>query len=280
MIMVANERLSQDFFRKMGLKGEDCGIYRINVTPAPKEKSSVKTLFNLKTFSTGSEFHSEEKGINVPAEIFTTGVPTKEQKAEMLSSEGFQNMKQTVIDNNDSDLIDYLTYTENQPTIEEWNEFLDLVQHENECNMKFSVWNVCTEEDEESADILVALGEKEKYIEDMLRSEMSKLGFSESQIDEELNLGDYVTFAVNTSSEQHYDLSIGGFMIANPDISSELYFLRENSEIIGTGYFFTEAEHTRICSVAKEAYLEKTEFSEEAEKEDMPEEHKYKGYER
>lgn len=125
--------------------------------------------------------------------------------------------------------------------------------------MEFNIWNLFTEECdcEEGADIIVDLDSSHAIVKEMACQEMQKLGFTDSQIENEFKHGDFYTY-VDTKGR----FSEGGFPVGNPEVSGDLYFFRRNGEMIGTGYFFTEAEQEELHGVVNKA-LEETQKGKE-----------------
>lgn len=124
-----------------------------------------------------------------------------------------------------------------------------------ENNMQFEIWNLNDEENQLDADIVItALGSKEDAVKAMLKDKFIRAGISES----ELEHGSYLAFPIMSDSREEIDcFSTGGFPLINPDVPSDIFFLRENGELVGSGYHFTDAEKNAVEKLVKTAIKEK-----------------------
>ena len=126
-------------------------------------------------------------------------------------------------------------------------------------NMQFEIWNLNDEENQLDADIVITdLGSKEDAVKAMLKGEFIKTGFPEYKADYELEHGSYLAFPIMNDSREEIDcFSTGGFPLINPDVPSDIFFLRENGELMGSGYRFTDAEKNAVEELIKAAIKEK-----------------------
>lgn len=122
-------------------------------------------------------------------------------------------------------------------------------------NMQFEIWNLNDEEEQLDADIVITvLGSKEDAVKAMLKDKFIRAGISES----ELEHGSYLAFPIMNDSREEIDcFSTGGFPLINPDVPSDIFFLRENGELIGSGYRFTDTEKNAVEKLIKTAIKEK-----------------------
>ena len=122
-------------------------------------------------------------------------------------------------------------------------------------NMQFEIWNLNDEENQLDADIVITvLGSKEDAVKAMLKDKFIRAGISES----ELEHGSYLAFPIMNDSREEIDcFSTGGFPLINPDVPSDIFFLRENGELVGSGYRFTDTEKNAVEELIKTAIKEK-----------------------
>lgn len=122
-------------------------------------------------------------------------------------------------------------------------------------NMQFEIWNLNDEEEKLDADIVITvLGSKEDAVKAMLKDKFIRAGISES----ELEHGSYLAFPIMNDSREEIDcFSTGGFPLINPDVPSDIFFLRENGELVGSGYRFTDTEKNAVEELIKTAIKEK-----------------------
>lgn len=122
-------------------------------------------------------------------------------------------------------------------------------------NMQFEIWNLNDEENQLDADIVItALGSKEDAVKAMLKDKFIRAGISES----ELEHGSYLAFPIMNDGREEIDcFSTGGFPLINPDVPSDIFFLRENGELVGSGYCFTDTEKNAVEELIKTAIKEK-----------------------
>lgn len=122
-------------------------------------------------------------------------------------------------------------------------------------DMQFEIWNLNDEENQLDADIVISdLGGKENAVKATLKGQLTRAGIPENEIEH----GSFLTFPIMNDSREKIDcFSTGGFPLVNPDIPSDVFFLRENGELIGSGYFFTDTEKNAVEELIKTAIREK-----------------------
>lgn len=276
--MIMNERISQDFFKRIAysnpaISDKEKDLLRhclIDVKPSTVTTTAGVSCYQVAIILHADDYTERKQYNDFPEQlVFGYTNMTEAQKQSFIASDEYKNLK-TAIENGDKlPIADFVDYVENQITVEEIDMAKELVRREHICDMDFGKWNVYTEDYEEGADLIVELGTKKAAIEEMTRLEMMNHGMTREQADDELKRGDFVAFVQASDSKvdwmERFAETNGGFQVVNPERASGLFFLKENSEVVGTGYFFTDAERKILHELCAELINRDTKDKKEME---------------
>ncbi len=267
--MIMNEKISKEYLRGCigGNKDESAKLHAIIESGAvlidvlPSDKS---TEVYPKWYKVGlvDSTEGETKYHELPAELVAGySRQTNAEKEAFLNSDEYRNMCDVAENGAFPEFargfIKHINETLTQEEIAPW---LELVEHENECGMQFEVWNLYNDDFHCGADIVITdLGRKDFAVNDLLKTEMMKTCFSESEAEDEIERGSFLVFMNMAGAEDNpvdRFLEGGGYPLVNPERKSHLYFLRENGEVFATGYMFSFAEQKELSDMVAEALKE------------------------
>lgn len=121
--------------------------------------------------------------------------------------------------------------------------------------MEFSLWDIAPPDAEAGQldyfiELNVEFVSDKKFYE--IYDNLKEMGLSQDEINE----GNFAVFIRHDFELDTNEVNNGGFAVVNPETKSDLYFLKENSELIGTGYQFDKKEMQELKNIVHDSILE------------------------